>query len=121
MTRYISNKIKTEVLERQQYKCAQVKDYFCLLWLVDNGTFDEAGYEFDHIDEYSLTKDNSTNNIQALCPNCHSVKTKRFRHNKNVLTSTEIDGGCSIMDLVEVKSKKRKVADKNIMEIDDNW
>ncbi len=61
MTRYISNKIKTEVLERQQYKCAHVKDYFCLLWLVD---IDEAGYEFDHIDEYSITKDNSTNNIQ---------------------------------------------------------
>jgi hypothetical protein len=117
MSRNISNKIKTIVLERQQNKCAQVKNYTCLLWLVNMGYFDEAGYEFDHIDEYSITKDNSSNNIQALCPNCHSVKTKRFRHNKNLFTSREIEQGSEIMDIDKVRSQKRKIKDYNIMEI----
>ena len=99
MSRYISCKTKKEVLERQQYKCAQIKDYSCLLWLVNNGYFDEAGYQFDHINEFSLTKNNSIINIQALCPNCHAVKTSRFRQNKNIFTSTEIDQGRCLMDI----------------------
>jgi 5-methylcytosine-specific restriction endonuclease McrA len=99
-TRYISKHVIQAVLRKQNYKCANsIKDYTCLLWKINNGNFDEAGYHFDHINEYCLTKDNSLDNIQALCPNCHSVKTKRFRKNKNVFTTHEIDNGCGIMEL----------------------
>lgn len=45
------------------------------------GTFDEAGYEFDHYIEYSISRDNNIRNMMALCPQCHRVKSNRF-HSK---------------------------------------
>ena len=108
MNKYIPISTKKNVLLRQNNKCAaSIKDYKCLLWMVREGYFDESGYQFDHIDEYCLTKDNSENNIQALCPNCHAVKTKRFRKNKNTFTTTEMDNGLCFMD-IDNSSKKRK-------------
>jgi 5-methylcytosine-specific restriction endonuclease McrA len=109
MTRYISQKIKQNVLQRQEYKCAKIKDYRCLLWICNNGIFDEAGYEFDHIEEYSITKNNLEDNIQALCPNCHTVKTKRFLKNKNIFTTIELDNGAGLMDIDIYSNKKRKI------------
>jgi len=100
MKRHIPKYITDAVLKRQNNKCANsIKDYECLLWKINNGNFDDAGYQFDHINEYCLTKDNSLENIQALCPNCHSVKTKRFRKNKNIFTTQELNDGCCIMEL----------------------
>ena len=107
MSRYISDKIKKNVLERQENKCAKIKNYKCLLWISNDGIFDEAGYEFDHINEFSITKNNLEDNIQALCPNCHAVKTKRFLKNKNTFTTTEMDNGLCFMD-IDNSSKKRK-------------
>ena len=99
-SRYISDKIKKSVLELQNYKC--------LLWICYDGTFDGAGYDFDHIDEFSKTQDNSIYNIQALCPNCHSVKTKKFMHNKRDFTTTEMASGRQHMDIDLPIKKKRK-------------
>lgn len=45
------------------------------------GIFNEAGYEIDHIKEFSISHDNSEENLQALCPICHSFKTKKFMNN----------------------------------------
>ena len=49
------------------------------------GTFDKSGYEIDHIEEYVVSQDNNIDNLQALCSNCHSLKTIKFmnEHNKN--------------------------------------
>ncbi len=116
MSRYISIKTKRNILEKQAYKCARIKDYECLLWKYNNGLFDESGYEFDHIDEFSLTHNNSENNIQALCPCCHAVKTKRFRKCKYLLSSPQIDNGGGLMD-IEKPCKKRKKVDDNDLEI----
>ncbi len=109
MTRYISEKIKQNVLQSQEYKCAKIKDYNCLLWICNNGIFDEAGYEFDHIEEFSITKNNLENNIQALCPNCHAVKTKRFLKNKNIFTTIELNNGAGLMDIDVQKYKKKRL------------
>jgi len=114
--RYISQKTKTIVLDRQQYKCANnahypsinLSDYSCLLWRYQDGTFDQSGYEFDHIDEYSITNNNTLENIQALCPMCHSVKTKKFKNNRNFFTSTELANGAGMMEVDKVVKKKRK-------------
>lgn len=109
MSRSISIKVKNNILNRQNYKCATIKNYNCLLWQFKDGEFDEAGYEIDHIDEYSITHDNNIDNLQALCPNCHAVKTKRFMTNKKFFTSTEIDGGAGLMDVeIQVHKKQKK-------------
>jgi len=86
-TRYISSKDKEKILERQKNRCANVPganlyrlgDFSCLLWEgTRKGVFTNDIYEFDHIVEYRLTKDNSIDNIQALCPNCHSYRSRNF-------------------------------------------
>lgn len=110
--KYISTNIKNKVAKRQNYKCANdpenpaanLKNYVCLLWYCNNGNFDEAGYQIDHIVEYSDEPNNDTSNLQALCPNCHSVKTKRFMTQKKPddkprLNSLELHRGGAYMDL----------------------
>ena len=105
-SRYIPVGVKKAVLEKQGFKCANnpfvkqliMQGYECLLWRFNGGSFDEAGYEFDHIDEYSITFNNNVSNIQALCPNCHSVKTKNFMKNKGLFTSSEMNAGASLME-----------------------
>lgn len=72
---------------RQKYKRANnglneivgLLGYKCPNWTgINNESFDEVGYAIDHTDEFSLTENNDTSNLQALCKACHSVKTRRF-------------------------------------------
>ena len=105
--RYVSKKVKEEIILKQNGKCANspfkpalnLKGYLCLLWQINNGDFDESGYHIDHVNEYCMLskKDNidvnHISNLQALCPNCHAVKTKRFMKQKKIFTSEEIDFG----------------------------
>lgn len=86
----LSDAQKRMVAGSQSYKCANNLDvtlkgletYQCPLWqkdLNDNqGSFDESGFDLDHINELSTSFDNSIENFQALCKSCHSVKTKKF-------------------------------------------
>jgi len=85
----ISDSVKKRIAGRQLFKCANepnsnlrgLEGYKCALWSKkgdDKGSFDESGYEIDHIVEYSVTQDNSAKNLQALCVGCHRVKTSRF-------------------------------------------
>ncbi len=109
--RYISEKTKNIVLDKQYYRCANnpmnpainLSDYLCLLWKYECGRFDESGYEFDHINEFCKTGNNELENIQALCPMCHSVKTKKFMKNKKFFTSCELNAGAAIMEIVARK------------------
>ncbi len=88
---HLPDSIKKQVAGKQFYKCANgpdddvdgLKDYDCPLWcsVKHNGSFDEAGFDIDHIEEYCLTQDHSMDNLQALCRSCHMVKTKRFMNN----------------------------------------
>ena len=101
-TRYISKKIKEEVLERQSYKCNNkegLNGYKCLLWKYEDGNLEKDLYEFDHIEEYGKSKNSNIENIQALCPNCHSIKTKLFLKNKKLFTSLEIQQGACLMEI----------------------
>lgn len=75
---YISKYKKNEILKLQNYKCCGVSNYECPLKTKTNGYFDESGYEIDHVNEISLSRNNNIQNLQALCPNCHSYKTKEF-------------------------------------------
>ena len=76
--------------------------------IFNGGNFDDSGYEFDHIDEFSITKNNDESNIQALCPCCHSFKTRRFRKNKGIFTTRELIQGTGPMEIDEVVEVKKK-------------
>ena len=81
---------KRMVAGRQSFKCANKSGitlkssdiYRCPLWRRpesdDRGSFDQAGYELDHIEELVTSGNNALDNYQALCRGCHSVKTKNF-------------------------------------------
>ena len=115
-SRYISTKVKEQVLIRQNYKCANspdkpalnLIDYKCLIWFCYDGTFDESGYDFDHIDEHSISANNSLDNIQALCPNCHRVKTKRFMKQKQDFTTSQLASGQQHMEIDNLPKKRKK-------------
>lgn len=68
-SRYIPIPIRKEVLFRQHYLC-----YGCKQML-------PSTYQIDHITPFALCGKNDINNLQALCPNCHSYKTR----NDNIL------------------------------------
>lgn len=101
MIRTLTEANKKFIAGKQYYKCANnpktslkgLENYKCPLWqksdLTINGSFDESGYEIDHINEFSVCFDDSENNLQALCKNCHSVKSKKFLMNKKNKTKPE--------------------------------
>jgi hypothetical protein len=87
MSGKLSEATKKRIAGKQNYKCANkpganlkgLERYSCPLWKIKNknirGSFDAAGYDIDHIVKYSITKDNSDENLQALCVNCRRSKT----------------------------------------------
>lgn len=84
------------------------RGYICPLWRNGgNGEFDESGMQIDHIVEFSHGGTNDPSNLQALCPCCHAVKTRRCAHQKWTFTSPEIDIGCAFMNIDEKPRKKR--------------
>ena len=81
---------KRLIAGHQSFKCANnpssningLETYRCPLWQKsdkDNpGSFDQSGFELDHIIELCESSDNTMDNFQALCKSCHCVKTKKF-------------------------------------------
>ncbi len=86
--RTLTESQKKKVASKQFYKCANkpgskcVEDYDCPFWKCQDGSFDESGYEIDHILEFCLGGSDELTNCQALCVNCHRVKTSRFNMNR---------------------------------------
>jgi hypothetical protein len=67
--KYISNSIKKQVCRLQEYKCSS-----CLIML-------PYTYNIYHIIPWAMSQDNNIENLQALCPNCHALKTVNDRKN----------------------------------------
>jgi hypothetical protein len=65
-----------EILARQHHTCATIPGYDCYL---KGQPFDEASFQIDHIIELHSGGSNDMSNLQALCPCCHAVKTRRNR------------------------------------------
>ena len=117
----ITESVKKTIAARQSFKCANNKSdpwasspttYDCPLWQCRDGTFDEAGYEIDHIAEVSISGDNSVENLQALCPMCHRVKTRRFLQKKKsekavAKTTDKSKGGAKTPDKAGAKTSKK--------------
>lgn len=108
----ISEAVKKRIAGKQFYKCANKPDtelkgldrYECPMWkynIENPGSFDESGYDIDHIEEYCINQNNNEDNLQALCHNCHSVKTKRF------ITSKSSEPLTQKLSKNQTKSKKK--------------
>ena len=103
--KHIPVSIRRQLLQRSQ--CANVpgnhapgcKDYICPMWKSNKGFFDESGLQIDHIVELKHDGTNDLSNLQALCPCCHAVKTKRCARHGWEFTSIEIDYGRAHMDI----------------------
>ncbi len=54
--------VKENIMRKQDHKCAHCKKYLKV-------------YDFDH--KNGNRSDNRESNCQALCPNCHAIKTRR--------------------------------------------
>jgi hypothetical protein len=65
MSRKLRDSIKKIIAHKQKYTCA-----ICLELL-------PPSFQVDHIIPHSISNDDSEENLQALCPNCHSLKTQR--------------------------------------------
>jgi hypothetical protein len=114
----ITQKTKDLISNRQYNRCANspfkpalnLSGYLCPFWIY-NRLFDNSGYAIDHIDEVSITSNNELENLQALCHNCHAVKTRKFKNNKNMFTSSQLHTGAGFMDIdnYEPAKKKRKM------------
>jgi hypothetical protein len=52
-----------------------LEDYKCPFWKYNGGVFDGSGYDIDHIDQD--TGNIHRPNLQALCPCCHTYKTRK--------------------------------------------
>lgn len=112
-SRYISIKTKRNVIQRQMGKCNNspfspvISGYDCPFWKWNKGCIDSSGLEFDHIQEWSITKDNTPNNIQGLCVCCHKVKTTLFLKSGKEFTSIEMMNGKARMDTQKITSPKK--------------
>jgi HNH endonuclease len=89
LVRKLSEAQKKLIAGAQSYKCANspdkslrgIENFKCPQWMkpgIYKGSFDESGYDIDHILEFSAGGTDDDDNLQALCKSCHSVKTKRF-------------------------------------------
>ena len=113
----ITQKKKDIIITRQHNKCANTPynpainlfDYKCPFWIYNYGNFDKSGYDIDHIEEFSITQNNELENLQALCHNCHAVKTKKFMKCKARFSSYDIYCGAKPMEIDKPIVKKRKV------------
>lgn len=101
MSRYIPKPLKLKILDDQNNKCNNkpgskskgLENYDCPLWKKSDGTFPETGFEIDHILEFSISKDSSRENLQALCLDCHKTKTNNFNFTKrkNISSNSELE------------------------------
>lgn len=73
MSRKVSESIKKKIAGKQFFKCKNepgsnlIAGYDCPLWksvdVKTRGSFDESGYEIDHIQEHSISKNDKQSNL----------------------------------------------------------
>jgi hypothetical protein len=131
MSRKVTLAQKKLVAGNQRFKCNNkpgsnligLDGYKCLLWMIDGddkGCFDSSGYDIDHIEEWSVSKNDDTSNLQALCLCCHKIKTKNFlMHKKNDSKIVEKKVENIILSDTKVIDKKNdsKIVEKKIENI----
>lgn len=64
-SRKLQDSMKKIIAHKQKYHCAVCEELL------------PPSYQVDHIIPHSISNDDSEDNLQALCANCHSLKTQR--------------------------------------------
>jgi len=136
--RYIPDYHKKIILDRQNFKCAnypgsnlfRIGNPICPLWESKRlkGRFNEAGFQIDHVIEFSLTSDNNLNNLQALCPSCHTIKTKNFQNNlaseRNSFIVDDLNNHavkfCLVKNVKIAKSNNKKKIISKLLQINES-
>lgn len=128
----LTEQLKKKIAGKQNFKCKNkpnsnlrgLEDYKCPMWIINDGCFDAAGYDIDHIIEKYIGGTNEQSNLQALCLSCHGYKTRNGHNynklninnsvntkkqisntNKPMLKQTEID----VQDNNEIKDEPKNV------------
>ena len=87
--RHLSKPDKDRIAGKQRFKCANnpgsqlkhLENFDCPLWQnngIFKGNFGESGFQIDHIEEFVEGGSDEDNNLQALCMDCHAIKTKKY-------------------------------------------
>lgn len=80
MRKPIREILKKEISYRQSYKCNKCSELL------------PPSFQIDHIIPWSISNDDSEENLQALCPNCHSNKTQK--ENMRIIQYKKILSNC---------------------------
>lgn len=109
MSRKLSESVKKIVAHRQRYIC-----FICNELL-------PPCFQVDHIIPHSISSDDTENNLQALCPNCHSLKTQRenirIQHYKKLLLNCPDDCKLCWFCVETYKSDESHNCDKTLKNI----
>jgi len=73
--------IKLHVAANQNFRCAGDKNE-CARWALDHGVFGQEAFEIDHKIALSNGGSNHISNLSALCPACHTLKSRKERIKK---------------------------------------
>ena len=112
--RKLTKSQKENIAAKQFFKCAaSISDYQCPLWQREEnkGIFGEEKYHIDHIVELWDGGTDDTDNLQALCLSCHTVKTKRSTSQRNKMKREEKKNTSKKLDLQKIFDKMDYVID----------
>ncbi len=105
--RYVSEADKNKILEKQKWKCAKC-----------GKTLRPGRYHIDHKKPLALGGSNSIRNLQALCPDCHHVKTKEDRKKIAKAKKKEKESIFGFSSSSDGERKRRKVFAIDTPEVD---
>lgn len=98
LRRKLTKAEKIKVAASQKWRCMRCQDLL-----------DET-FEVDHVEQHALRGDDSSSNVQALCPHCHRKKT----HDDLYLSSPYF--GVSAMQHLQQDAEHRKATNKSFYE-----
>lgn len=108
--RKLSERDKKMIAGSQKWKCGK-----CYIIL-------PSTYQIDHVIPYSISMDDSFDNLEALCPNCHSSKTQKeflriieFKKYRSLKNNINICWYCLNPEILHECSKKfEKISFKSL-------